>query len=101
MGEQVAEIFAPAKKITELLDAEPERSPVYLDLLEYLCEKHSTAQIISLVRDRPELAGAPNEDGVVPKPSMFIDKLEAIGAISFDEGWQITPEGKEYVKALH
>ena len=37
-------------------------------------------------------------DGIALQPSLFIDKLESVGAVAYDGGWQTTPEGKELIE---
>lgn len=96
-GLAVRELFSPARKLTALLDDEPDRADLYQELLDYLQEKKSFAQIEVLIRGRDELITTAR-DGVKLQPSLFVDKLEAAGVIAYDGGWQITSEGKELLK---
>ncbi len=99
-GIRVAEIFSPSRRLSELLQEEADRGGVYLELLEFLREKRGFAQVETLLRGRPELKDTA-KNGQTLQPSMFVDKLEAIGVIDFDGGWQITAEGRELLDSLN
>lgn len=98
LGSDIRAHFNPTKRLTSLIESESDRQAVYEDLLHYLTEKRTFAQIAAFLDGREELITT-SKDGVALQPSLFIDKLDAIGAIAFDAGWQITPEGKEYLSA--
>jgi hypothetical protein len=34
------------------------------------------------------------------QPSVFIDKLAAAGSIVFDDGWQLTSDGKKFLEKV-
>ena len=97
LGRTVRKEFSPKTRLAVLFGDEPDRVAVYEDLLRFLYEKKSFAQIEALLRNRPELATT-SRDGVKLQPSLFVDKLSATGAIAYHEGWQITEEGKEMVE---
>ena len=99
VGRAVAEQFAPQKKTARLLEDEPERYDLYIELLEFLEETRTFAQIGTLLRDRP-IPASPLAENASPKPSVLVDKLEEAGAIAFDGGWHITSEGKELLDSI-
>lgn len=98
-GIEAAQRFSPRTKLTQLLNDEPDRSSTYLEVLNFLEEKKSFASIEALLRNRAVLQDT-SRDGVTLQPSLFVDKLEATGAITYDGGWRITPEGKEMLATL-
>lgn len=98
-GIEAAHRFSPSRKLAQLLNDEPDRSSTYLELLHFLEEKKSFASIEALLRNRAVLQDT-SRDGVKLQPSLFVDKLEATGAITYDSGWRITPEGKEMLATL-
>lgn len=99
VGIEAAHRFSPRTKLSQLLNDEPDRSSTYLELLYFLEEKKPFASIEALLRNRAVLQDT-SRDGVKLQPSLFVDKLEATGAITYDSGWRITPEGKEMLATL-
>lgn len=98
-GRRLAGEFSPQRRLARLLEAEPARRETYLELLGFMREKRDFSQIERLLRGRDVLT-LTAEDGVTLQPSVFVDKLEAAGAISFDGGWMITVGGKEMLDAI-
>jgi hypothetical protein len=98
LGKALLEEFSPADRLDDLLAQVPKRRDTYLEVLEFLCEKRSYAQVDELLRGREILETGPSESDRPMQPSVFIDKLAAVGGIVYDEGWQTSPEGKEYLE---
>ncbi|MDR3053472.1 MAG: hypothetical protein LBU48_06405 [Coriobacteriales bacterium] len=94
VGREVAAIFDPRDRLATLLQDKPVRYDTYVEVLEFLTQKHSYNQIDSLLRGRPILFDGRDPGDPPMQPSVFVDKLAAAGAIVFDEGWIITPEGR-------
>uniref|UniRef100_A0A7C9NC87 Uncharacterized protein n=1 Tax=Muribaculaceae bacterium Z82 TaxID=2304548 RepID=A0A7C9NC87_9BACT len=97
LGSKLAERFSPRNRLAQLLADEPDRQQTYCELLAFLTQKRSFAQIEALLRGRDVLVGTAR-DGIALQPSLFIDKLESVGAVAYDGGWQTTPEGKELIE---
>ncbi len=95
VGREVAARLDPRRRLAELLEAAPRRRDAYLALLEFVREKRSFAEIDSFMRacGVAELSRAAGDGGV--QPSVFVDKLERAGAISYDGGWQATDAALE------
>ena len=99
LGRNLAQEFSPARRLAELFEHEPARKEVYLELMTFLCKKRSFPEVEQHLRVHdPQILTT--EDGTKIQPSMFVDKLGAAGAVSFDGGWMITAEGKEMLEAI-
>ena len=97
-GRAVALEFSPARRIQRLLLDEPVRRDTYIELMGFMRQKRSFSEVEALLRGR-EILSFSAEDGVTVQPSMFVDKLESVGAIAFDGGWETTKEGKELLES--
>ncbi len=98
-GLLAASRFAPARKLSVLLANEQDRADVYLDVLRFVCEKRTFAQIETFLRGHSLFEEVSRGDTPL-QPSLFVDKLESAGAVAFDKGWLITPEGKEALNTI-
>jgi hypothetical protein len=100
IGLEVIEEFSPQSRLIEVMNVVPERYDTYIEVLEFLTEKRSLAEIYELLRGRDVLMSG-REAGENPlQPSVFVDKLASGGGIIYDDGWRITPEGKELLEAI-
>lgn len=99
LGRKLSEEFSPKRRLAELLEAEPARKDTYLELLDFLRQKHGFADIQALLEGRDVLV-LTAEEGTPLQPSLFIDKLNETGAVAFDGGWMITAEGKEMLDSI-
>jgi hypothetical protein len=93
VGKEALKAFDPQQRLANLLEDVPERMDTYLEVLEFLKDKHSYNDIDQLLRGRPVLVKTRAQDDRPMQPSVFVDKLAAAGGIVYDEGWVITPEG--------
>lgn len=99
VGRAVAERLNPAHRFAALVEAAPEREPLYRALLSFLREKHSFAEVDSYVRS-DEGAKVLAQAGVAGmQPSVFVDKLERAGMVAFFHGWQTTEAGRAILNA--
>jgi hypothetical protein len=98
VGKVVLEEFDPNNRLSALLVEVPERYDTYRELLEFLKEKRTYAEVDELLRGRPILMLGRAADDRPIQPSVFIDKLAATGSIVFDEGWQVTAEGERFLE---
>lgn len=90
--------FEPKRKIAELLEEQPERRELYLGILSLLATPHSVADVFAYVQANPHLVPRVPENA--PKPTAYLDKLAAAGAVAFDGKWVTTLEGKEVLATL-
>jgi hypothetical protein len=95
VGRVVNDRFDPKRRLVELFDIVPQRYGTYIEILEFLRDKHSFAEVDSLLRGRDILFSEREAGDRAIQPSVFIDKLERAGGIFFNGGWQITEAGKE------
>jgi hypothetical protein len=88
-------------RLAELLEQEPDRADTYLEILAYLREKHPLADVMSLLAGRDVLTAGRDADQAPLSPSLFVDKLSAVGAVAYsDHGWKATKEGEEALEEL-
>jgi hypothetical protein len=99
VGREALAVFDPQQRLADLLQNVPERFDTYLEVLDFLTEKHSYNEVDQLLRDRPILMSGRVQNDRPMQPSVFVDKLAAAGGIIFDKGWVITPEGRAVLKA--
>jgi hypothetical protein len=100
VGRLILEQFDPRVRLTQLLGFRPDRLDTYLDVLEFLSEKHSYSEVDALLRGRPVLLDNRDTSDRPMQPSVFIDKLAACGGITWNEGWLITDEGREILNTV-
>jgi hypothetical protein len=94
-GQMALNEFNPVSRVSKLLAEVPERYNTYVEVLEFLREGHSYAEVDTLLRGRDILMSDRESDERPMQPSVFVDKLAACGGIVWDKGWKITKEGKE------
>jgi hypothetical protein len=99
VGRETLVVFDPQQRLADLIQDVPERADTYLEVLDFLTEKHSYNEVDQLLRDRPVLMSGRAQDDRPMQPSVFVDKLAAAGGIIFDKGWIITPEGQAVLRA--
>ena len=100
VGAIILDEFSPKTRLSQLLELKPGRYDTYIEVLEFLQEKHSLAEIYKLLQDNPVLMDGRTYSEGPMLPSVFIDKLSAAGGITFREGWMITEEGKELLNSI-
>jgi hypothetical protein len=101
VGRDVLVAMEPKHRLMELMHIIPERYDTYKEVLEFLSEKRPYSDVDKLLRGR-EILMSGREPGDHPmQPSVFIDKLSAAGGIVWDDGWQISKEGKELLEVIN
>jgi hypothetical protein len=100
IGMEVIDEFSPKSRLIETLNIIPERYGTYVELLEFLTEKRSLAEIDKLLRGRDVLMSGRKPGENPMHPSVFVDKLADTGGIIYSGGWQVTSEGKELLEAI-
>jgi hypothetical protein len=99
-GEIAVDLLDPKHRLIELLEIVPEWYDTYVEILGFLEQRRPFAEIDSLLRDRETLFIGRKPGDRPMQPSVFIDKLEAAGGISWQDGWMITSEGKELLETI-
>jgi hypothetical protein len=100
VGKAVNDKFDPKHRLVELFDIVPQRYDTYIEILEFLCDKHSFAEVDSLLRGRDILFSERAAGDQAIQSSVFVDKLERAGGIFFNDGWQITEAGRELLATI-
>jgi len=100
VGRMVIEEFSPASRLIPLMQSVPDRYDTYVEVLEFLQEKHSYLEVDRLLRGRDVLMSGREANDRPMQPSVFVDKLAQAGSISFNNGWVITKEGKEILDTI-
>jgi hypothetical protein len=100
VGKAVNDRFDPKHRLVELFDIVPQRYDTYIEILEFLCDKHSFAEVDSLLRGRDVLFSERGAGDQAIQSSVFVDKLERAGGIFFNDGWQITEAGRELLATI-
>jgi len=99
-GNLIVSRHTPQARLAELLEAEPRRRNVYIQVMEYLEESPRTyAQVGDLLSQSGALTPF-CLDEVGMQPSVFLDKLERAGGIVWDEVWLLTEGGGGFLKDL-
>jgi hypothetical protein len=99
-GAIVVEELNPTHRLIDLLDIVPEWYDTYVEILGFLEERRSFAEVDTLLRGRDTLlVGRAANDRPI-QPSVFIDKLEAAGGITWNDGWKVSEEGRELLKTI-
>jgi hypothetical protein len=89
----------PSVRARELFDEYPEYESTFREVLEFLVETHSMGEVDTFLRGRDVLTLHKTEDNRPIQPSVFVDKLERAGLIFWQDGWKVSPAGKELVEA--
>ncbi|MCL1847914.1 MAG: hypothetical protein FWF91_08160 [Coriobacteriia bacterium] len=99
-GRALVEKMSPKNRLLELLDITPAYFDTFIEVLDFLTEKRSMADVDSLLRGRDVLMAGRTQDERPIQPSVFIDKLEKAGGIYWEKGWIITDAGRELLNTL-
>jgi hypothetical protein len=97
VGRTFVNSFSPENRLHKLLQESPDYHDTYLEILQFLTEKQSMANIDTLLRGRDVLMANREPDDRPVQPSVFIDKLEKVGAIYWDSGWTTSPELHDFL----
>jgi hypothetical protein len=100
VGREVLRVYDPVERTKSVLGEHPDRYDTYVEVLEYLTERHNYAEIDALLRGRPILMSGRGIGDRPMQPSVFVDKLAAAGVIVFNKGWVITPEGRTLLQEI-
>jgi hypothetical protein len=100
VGRAIVREFDPQHRLINLLNIVPERYKTFVEVLSFLENRRPFADVDSLLRGRDILSFGLAPGDRPMQPSVFIDKLEAAGGIFWNDGWQITTEGKELLETI-
>lgn len=97
-GVAVIALLDPQRRIAACCEADPERTNVFLEVLQ-LCETpHGLRDIRALVADDPVCNPTARTAHLRLEPSFFIDRLAEAGALVWDGAWVTTEEGHRYLE---
>ena len=101
-GQAVVEQHTPRARIIELLGLVPERRDTYIELMEFLAEEHRTYNEVTQLLDGRDVLWHLDSKGnpELMQPSVFLDKLHDAAAIEWQQGWQLSEEGRAYLDEL-
>ena len=101
-GQAVVEQHTPRARIIELLGLVPERRDTYIELMELLAEEPRTYNEVTQLLDGRDVLWHLDSKGnpELMQPSVFLDKLHDAAAIEWQQGWQLSEEGRAYLDEL-
>ena len=101
-GQAVVEQHTPRARIIELLGLVPERRDTYIELMEFLAEEPRTYNEVTQLLDGRDVLWHLDSKGTpeLMQPSVFLDKLHDAAAIEWQQGWQLSEEGRAYLDEL-
>ena len=101
-GQAVVEQHTPRARIIELLGLVPERHDTYIELMEFLAEEPRTYNEVTQLLDGRDVLWHLDSKGnpELMQPSVFLDKLHDAAAIEWQQGWQLSEEGRAYLDEL-
>ena len=101
-GQAVVEQHTPRARIIELLGLVPERRDTYIELMEFLAEEPRTYNEVTQLLDGRDGLWHLDSKGnpELMQPSVFLDKLHDAAAIEWQQGWQLSEEGRAYLDEL-
>lgn len=97
VGMTVVELLNPVKRISAYVASRPERSHLYLQVLNFCQTPRALAEVDALIKDDPALAPTAASDWQRIRPSYILDRLAEAGGLAWNEGWFITEAAKEYL----
>ena len=101
-GQAVVEQHTPRARIIELLGLVPERRDTYIELMEFLAEEPRTYNEVTQLLDGRDVLWHLDSKGnpELMQPSVFLDKLHDAAVIEWQQGWQLSEEGRAYLDEL-
>ena len=101
-GQAVVEQHTPRARIIELLGLVPERRDTYIELMEFLAEEPRTYNEVTQLLDGRDVLWHLDSKGnpELMQPSVFLDKLHDAAAIEWQQGWQLSEDGRAYLDEL-
>ena len=101
-GQAVVEQHTPRARIIELLGLVPERRDTYIEIMEFLAEEPRTYNEVTQLLDGRDVLWHLDSKGnpELMQPSVFLDKLHDAAAIEWQQGWQLSEEGRAYLDEL-
>lgn len=101
VGNRFVEQHHPKARIAELFDLSPERAEAYKDVLAFIEQSPRTYHEVSAFLDgSPALETEIDGRLTTMQPSVFLDKLERAGALVWNEKWELTMEGGDFLDEL-
>jgi len=101
VGSVFVEQHNPKARIVELFNLTPERADAYKDVLSFINEgSRSYKDISNFLQGSPALETEIDGRLVTMQPSVLVDKLERAGALVWNEKWELSTEGGEFLNEL-
>ena len=100
VGRALVEQMSPRRRLLELMEIMPEQYDTFIEVMEFLTQKRTLAQVDRALRGRAVLMAGRASDEIPLQPSVFVDRLERAGGICWNNGWLITDEGREVLETL-
>lgn len=97
VGMAVVELLDPVKRISAYVASRPERSHLYLQVLDFCQTPRTLAEVDALIKDDPALDPTAASDWQRIRPSYILDRLAEAGGLAWNEGWFVTEAAKEYL----
>lgn len=94
VGLAIVKEFSPRARLEGLFEISPHRREAYELVMRFLAERHSFADIDTMLRLRGDVQLGFSPSGEPVQMSVLVDKLERAGMIEFDGGWILSDEGR-------
>lgn len=97
LGEEYLAETEPSNRLHTLFNKESDRIPEY-ELVMRACadEPLSLDRVVEILKKGKEERGITNN----VHPSVYLDRLEAAGMITWMDGWKLTEEGRDCLKEI-
>ena len=96
-GAEASEIMSPANRLDDLLNRASDRTGALLDVLDFCATPRSLRDIEGLLEDHGALDTLRASNGQPLKASYFVDVLERSGGLVWNNAWQTTSSGLEFL----
>lgn len=97
VGNAVVELLNPLRRIEAYVASRPERSHLYVQVLELCRTPHTLEEVGAAIKDDPALDPSAASDWQRIRPSYILDRLAEAGGLTWQDGWRITEAGREYL----
>ncbi|MCR5582564.1 MAG: hypothetical protein K6F70_02995 [Eggerthellaceae bacterium] len=98
VGRRFVALHDPLSRMRELLEEEPLRAATYRELLAYCSSQKRTYNDLSdLLEGRDVLFITQDGSKQRIQPSVLVDRLNRVGALVWQAGWETTDEGRRFL----
>lgn len=96
-GAAVVELLSPLRRIEAYVASRPERSHLYLQVLELCRSPRTLEEVGAAIKDDPALDPSVASDWQRIRPSYILDRLAEAGGLTWQDGWRVTEAGREFL----